>query len=288
MIYDINNKHVILDVLDDLNNANVDYRITCLKNNGEIPSKIRIYINEKDLGKFISICEKYGLIFIDRRNNPKRKISNGIVTGESDINASDNNFNIDAQGYERLSDNSIITKDNFVDNNGNHCIKADYYHGALAKELFDSDMTTINGNSYPIVAPEFDYISRLNSSDSVDIEVVDSLKSVVDKERISKIQALAADNYANQITKANSNINENHDNLQNEINNDLSSMLADDSPIIEAKDTSIQKEKPKQFIKTNNINNNGDNGGYISKLSFIFFMLLIIVLLLVGFLLLNM
>jgi hypothetical protein len=285
-----NNNSKMKSLLNDLNEANVDYRVTglaaiSLTESIDSNSNVSFYINEKDFNKFSSVCKKNGFNFIDRRNNSIKQMKNGNVVGESNIVASSDSdaSKIDAKGFERLSDNSIIVKDNFINSDGTNCIKADYFGKDLAKEVFDSDKKSVDDVTYPIVAPEFDYISRVNSSDDKDRNVAKKLESSVDGKRIDKIQNLAKSNYASQITKAN--------NTEKKQNNDLSAMLNSNESKPISNTESISKEKPKQFVKTstgNNQNSANNNGGYVSKLAFIFFLLLSVVLVLTGFLLLKM
>ena len=278
----------VINFLNDLNNSNVDYKVTGLtalsfeKENGT--NNLSFYVNEKDFDKFKTVCEKNGFSFVDMRNNTKRQIENGNVIGDANVSASSNNDStkVDVKGFERLNDNSIIVKDDFINSNGEHCIKADFYGKDLAKEIFESDSINVNGNTYPVVAPEFDYISRRNSSDKKDKDIVSELKSEIDINRVEKIQNLANTNFASQITKAPQ---------EKKQDNELSSMLIEEEKKSVQTNETIQKDKPKQFVKNNNTSyqsTNTNNGGYVSKLAFIFFMLLTVVILLTGFLLLNM
>jgi hypothetical protein len=282
------NDSIVTSIIHDLNENGIDYRLTGYIEDNEtsIPMRFGVYINEKDIDKFNSICKKYGLSIIDRRANSKREIINGNIVGEANINAKFNDGEIDiaVQEFERLSDNSIVTKDSFIDKDGNQLIKTDYYRGALASELFDSDVITVAGNKCPIVAPEFEYISKRNSTNEDDIKLVNKLEGKIDNDRVIRIQELAIDNYANQISTLKSRRNV----LDDEQKEEISMMMINEETHTEETKFSNQDKKPKQFVKSNNNGNSGNNAGYISKLSFIFFLLLIIVLALLGFLLLNM
>lgn len=278
----------IENVLRDLNSAHIDYFITGLAVSSLVVDKaipddnLSLYINDEDFDKFKVICENNGLNFIDKRENPNRTMENGNVTGEPNISAStsDGLTNMAAVDFERLSDGSIITKDNYLSSDGAHFIKADFYGKELSNEAFDTNKVSIEDNNYPIVAPEFEFVTRLNSNSPDDREVVNKLENHVDVKRIERIQALAINNYASQVTKAEP---------VKKQNNDLSAMLSDESQIVDT--YSVQKEKPKQLVKNNTGNtqsSNANNGGYLSQLTFIFLMLLITVMFLTGFLLLNM
>ena len=279
-------------LIDDLNKQNIDYTIigkasSEIAKNEKVPiGSVSIIVNDKDVDKFLEICKKHGYMVRDISDEPKREMTNGRVVGEPNITAKseDGNEEVSVTPFDRLEDNSIITKDHYINSDGVHCIKADFYANDLANEIFSSDKVTIDGVTYPIAAPEFTYISSLNGNTPEDKEIVGNLEGIVDTNRIEKIQKLAIDKYASQIT---TNVAE-----KKEHNDELSSMMTSENPTINT-NTNVnsnaqQKEKPKQFVKTAPATTSENNGGYVSKLAFVFFLLLIVVLFLAGFVLLNM
>ena len=273
-------------VLKDFNKEGIDYKIDGSSSVDMLLGELKIntlslWINDKDVNKAKAIFKKYGPMYFSSGSNSNKKIKNGNIIDDSNNIIEDDNNRVCTKEFERLDDGSIITKDYFTDSNGTECIKADFYGKDLAKEIFDTDKVSANGEEYPIVTPEFEYISRLNSTNEQDMEIVSKLEPIVDNNRINKIQELAANNYVSQITKAPQ---------VKEQNNELSSMMenTEESVNTNVNNDTQQIEKPKQFVKTSPQSVSENNGGYVSKLAFIFFLLLIIVLFLTGFLLLNM
>jgi hypothetical protein len=283
-----------------LNRENIDYYLAgslCgyLKYGEESDrchDDIDITLNERDIDKFKKICLNLGLNFSDNRMTSPRVLKNGIPSGEHEVIAtsSESDFHIGAFPFERLADGTIISKGYYHDEENNPCAREEIISPELANEIYGGEVTQINGEAVRITAPEYVYSLKSYTKSQKDQHDLEVFSDKINVDKLNRIKSLGkTDSFVQYVSVYNlppTSIQE--ENTTVKTNSEIDMMLEDSSnkglENTDEKKQEVSKEKPKQFVKSNNSNS---ENGYVDKFTILVTILILIIIFLIGVLILN-
>lgn len=181
------------NIADRFNKEGIDYQLAgslCgyLKYNSEssrIHDDIDFHLNERDIERVRRIVTDMGFDFFDKRLNSPRILKDGVPYGKHEVMATlkDKDFHVGFICFERLANGAIISKNYYHDENNNPCAREDIFGPTLTKEIYDSNVITLNNTQIKVTSPEFIFQIKHYSNkekDSIDIkflyEHIDTLK----------------------------------------------------------------------------------------------------------------
>ncbi|MBP5678422.1 MAG: hypothetical protein J6X28_01160 [Bacilli bacterium] len=260
------NHRVIYDWLEkltkELNQEGIDYQLAGAlsgyikygEESDRVHDDIDIHLNEEDIGKFKTICERLGLEFVDDRMHSKKTLGKDhIVHGEHEVMGKDphSDFHTGAFVFIRNKNDSVVAKNYFHDEDGAPCVQEDIYSPPLAEEVFGGEEVEYRGLPLMITPPEFVYRLKKYTRHEKDLHDILFLEERIDQEKLAKIEMLSKEGSIRQFVPVTGLPEEAIHNPFQEQNNELGIMMVDQSPHKEEEKSSQEKEGTKMLVKKN-------------------------------------